>query len=95
MSDRRCPRSISRAKRPSSDSISAPQFWGEKEIELILATEVTAVDPEAHALTLSSGETLGYDHLVWATGAIRAAFPAPAPILRACMVCARVRIATA
>lgn len=48
--------------------IRPPQFWDEKEIELILATEVTAVDPETHSLTLSTGDTLGYDHLVWATG---------------------------
>jgi 3-phenylpropionate/trans-cinnamate dioxygenase ferredoxin reductase subunit len=48
--------------------IRPPQFWADKDIELMLATEVTAVDPQAHSVTLSTGETLGYDHLVWATG---------------------------
>ncbi|MFC0687438.1 NAD(P)/FAD-dependent oxidoreductase [Novosphingobium clariflavum] len=48
--------------------IRPPTFWAEKEITFKLGTEVTAVDPEAHALTLSNGETFGYGTLVWATG---------------------------
>jgi 3-phenylpropionate/trans-cinnamate dioxygenase ferredoxin reductase subunit len=48
--------------------IRPPQFWHDKEIKLILGTEVTALDPAAHSVTLSTGETLGYDHLVWAAG---------------------------
>jgi 3-phenylpropionate/trans-cinnamate dioxygenase ferredoxin reductase component len=48
--------------------IRPPQFWAEKDVELLLGTEVTAVDAQAHSVTLSNGETLGYDHLVWAAG---------------------------
>ncbi|QDK33510.1 MULTISPECIES: NAD(P)/FAD-dependent oxidoreductase [Sphingomonadaceae] len=48
--------------------IRPPTFWAEKEIAFKLGTEVTAVDPAAHALTLSNGETFGYGTLVWATG---------------------------
>lgn len=48
--------------------IRPPQFWEEKAIDLTLGVEVTAVDPAAKALTLSSGETCTYGTLVWATG---------------------------
>lgn len=48
--------------------IRPPQFWADKDIDLMLGVEVTAVDPQAHSVTLSTGDTLGYDHLVWATG---------------------------
>ncbi|TCM19684.1 3-phenylpropionate/trans-cinnamate dioxygenase ferredoxin reductase subunit [Novosphingobium sp. PhB165] len=48
--------------------IRPPTFWAEKEVTFKLGTEVTAVDPSAHELTLSTGETYGYGKLVWATG---------------------------
>lgn len=48
--------------------IRPPAFWEEKQVEMILATEVTAVDPAAKSLTLSNGKSFGYGHLVWATG---------------------------
>jgi 3-phenylpropionate/trans-cinnamate dioxygenase ferredoxin reductase subunit len=48
--------------------IRPPAFWGEKGIEMMLGTEVTAVDPAAKALTLSDGSSFGYGKLVWATG---------------------------
>ena len=48
--------------------IRPPAFWGEKDIHLHLNTEVTAVDPAKHEVTLSNGDTLGYGKLVWATG---------------------------
>jgi 3-phenylpropionate/trans-cinnamate dioxygenase ferredoxin reductase subunit len=43
-------------------------FWGEKGVEMVLSTEVTAVDPASKVLTLSDGSALGYGSLVWATG---------------------------
>jgi 3-phenylpropionate/trans-cinnamate dioxygenase ferredoxin reductase component len=48
--------------------IRPPHFWAEKGIELKLGTEVTAVDPSRQIVTLSDGSTLGYGHLIWATG---------------------------
>src|SRR6185369_3937510 len=48
--------------------IRPPAFWDEKDIHLHLNTEVVAVDPAKKELSLSSGKTLGYGKLVWATG---------------------------
>ncbi|MBD3730080.1 MAG: FAD-dependent oxidoreductase [Sphingomonadales bacterium] len=48
--------------------IRKPEFWGEKDVELRLATAVTEVDPAARRLTLSNGAQVGYGRLIWATG---------------------------
>ena len=48
--------------------IRPPHFWGEKGIELKLDTEVIGVDPLAQSISLSDGSTLGYKHMIWATG---------------------------
>jgi 3-phenylpropionate/trans-cinnamate dioxygenase ferredoxin reductase subunit len=57
--------------------IRPPAFWEEKEIELILGTEVTAIDPARKVLTLSTGETMEYGSLVWATGGDPRRLPVP------------------
>ncbi len=56
--------------------IRPPQFWEEKGVDLMLGTEVTAVDPSAKQLTLSDGSMFGYGKLVWAAGGD----PRPLPI---------------
>ena len=43
-------------------------FWADKNIEMMLSQEVVAVDSAAHIVSLASGETLSYEHLIWATG---------------------------
>lgn len=48
--------------------IRPPTFWAEKDVTFKLGIEVMKVDPKAHELTLSNGETYGYGKLVWATG---------------------------
>jgi 3-phenylpropionate/trans-cinnamate dioxygenase ferredoxin reductase subunit len=48
--------------------LRAETFWSEREIALLLAREVVAVDPAAHTVALADGETLGYGKLVWAAG---------------------------
>ena len=48
--------------------IRPPAFWGEKGVEMLLSTEVTAADPAAKALTLSDGSSFTYGTLIWATG---------------------------
>jgi 3-phenylpropionate/trans-cinnamate dioxygenase ferredoxin reductase subunit len=48
--------------------IRPPAFWREKDVDLRLDVEVTAVDPAGKRVSLSDGESLGYGKLVWATG---------------------------
>lgn len=48
--------------------LRAETFWSEREIVLLLGRTVIAVDPEARAVTLADGETIGYGQLVWAAG---------------------------
>jgi len=48
--------------------IRPPHFWGEKNIDLKLGVEVSAVDPVGKVLTLSDGATFTYGTLIWATG---------------------------
>ena len=43
-------------------------FWAEKNVEMMLNQEVVAVDSAAHVVSLASGETRPYEHLIWATG---------------------------
>ena len=45
------------------------QFYSDKNIDLRLGVSVTAIDRADHRITLSTGEALGYDKLVIATGA--------------------------
>jgi 3-phenylpropionate/trans-cinnamate dioxygenase ferredoxin reductase component len=48
--------------------IRPPQFWEEKNITLLLSTEVTSVDADAKTITLSTGAQQSYGDLIWATG---------------------------
>jgi 3-phenylpropionate/trans-cinnamate dioxygenase ferredoxin reductase subunit len=43
-------------------------FWTERDVAFRLGTTVTAVDAAAHSITTDAGDTIGYRHLVWATG---------------------------
>ena len=57
--------------------IRPPEFWGEKDIQMVLGTEVTAVDPATKTLTLSNGTSATYGTLVWATGGDPRRLPLP------------------
>jgi NAD(P)H-nitrite reductase large subunit len=46
-----------------------PEFYSENEIELRLGSTATAIDLAARRVMLGSGETLGFDRLLLATGA--------------------------
>lgn len=48
--------------------IRPESFWQERNVEMLLGREVTAVDPAAHTVTTADGETIRYGHLIWATG---------------------------
>ena len=43
-------------------------WYADHDVELRRGTTVAAVDPAAHAITLDSGEELGYDKVLIATG---------------------------
>jgi 3-phenylpropionate/trans-cinnamate dioxygenase ferredoxin reductase subunit len=44
------------------------EFWAERQVELLLETNVSKLDPVARELTVSGGETVSYGTLVWAAG---------------------------
>ncbi|MFN5782766.1 MAG: NAD(P)/FAD-dependent oxidoreductase, partial [Novosphingobium sp.] len=44
------------------------EYWADKQVELLLGREVTAVDPAARQVTCADGSILSYGELIWATG---------------------------
>jgi len=48
--------------------IRPAEFWAERGIELMLATNVGKVDPAAKELTVSGSAPVGYGSLIWAAG---------------------------
>jgi 3-phenylpropionate/trans-cinnamate dioxygenase ferredoxin reductase component len=48
--------------------IRPPEFWEARGIQLMLGMSVASVDPEAQAVTLEDGQSIGYGDLIWATG---------------------------
>lgn len=43
-------------------------FWEERNISILTDTRVDAVDSALHEVTTEQGDTIGYGHLIWATG---------------------------
>ncbi len=48
--------------------IRQPDFWGERNIEMLTRQRVIAVDPAAHSVSTEQGLTIGYGALIWAAG---------------------------
>lgn len=48
--------------------IRPEKFWAEKDIQLVLGTTVTRIDPLAKEVSLSNGEAVRYGTLIWAAG---------------------------
>lgn len=48
--------------------IRPAQFWQDKQVELLLSREVTAIDPAAKVVTLSDGTSASYGKLIWSAG---------------------------
>lgn len=59
---------LAREKTIERITIRPAAFWTDKQISLLLGEEVTALDADAHSLTLSSGRTARFGSLIWATG---------------------------
>ncbi|MFC3966323.1 NAD(P)/FAD-dependent oxidoreductase [Nocardia jiangsuensis] len=55
--------------KPFAEFTVAPDAWyRDHRVELLLGTEVRAIDPAAHTVTLPDDSTLSYDKLALATG---------------------------
>jgi 3-phenylpropionate/trans-cinnamate dioxygenase ferredoxin reductase subunit len=58
-----------RGESPREQARVHPEgFYRDHDVELMLGTAVTAIDPAGRAVTLATGETLAYDRLLLATG---------------------------
>ena len=57
--------------------LRAESFYEQQDIDLIRATRVEMVDPRARIVHLHDGRQLGYDKLVFATGARNRPLPCP------------------
>ncbi len=67
-------------KKSETDLLLRPaSFWPERRIELLLGRRIVAVDPVSRTATAATGEELGWDALVLATGARPRRLPFPAP----------------
>jgi 3-phenylpropionate/trans-cinnamate dioxygenase ferredoxin reductase subunit len=58
-------------------AVHPADFYDTADIELRLSTAVTGLDPGASEVTLTSGERIGYDRLLLATGATPRPLPVP------------------
>jgi len=52
-------------------------WYADHDVDLLLSTQVTGVDPAARTLALGGGGTLGYDRLLVATGGRARTLPGP------------------
>jgi 3-phenylpropionate/trans-cinnamate dioxygenase ferredoxin reductase component len=63
---------------PFEDALVHPQRWyAEHDVNLLLNTNATAIDPVPHAVTLDDGSTLHYGKLLLATGSVPRRLPLP------------------
>ncbi|GAA0654598.1 FAD-dependent oxidoreductase [Kitasatospora atroaurantiaca] len=53
------------------------QWYREHDVDLMLGTTATAIDPAAHTVTLADGSRLGYAKLLLATGSAPRRLPVP------------------
>ena len=61
--------------------IRPEKFWADKDIGLRLSAAVTALDPQAHRLTLSDGGHVTYRKLIWSGGGDPRRLPVPGAVL--------------
>ena len=59
---------LARDKEFARLAIRPAQFWEDKQVTMLLGREVTALDPQAHRVTLGDGGTVEYGKLIWAAG---------------------------
>jgi 3-phenylpropionate/trans-cinnamate dioxygenase ferredoxin reductase component len=65
-----CSKDYLRGEEPREKAYALPEgFWGEKEVELLTRTSVTALDLQARTAKLSSKQEVGFGKALIATGA--------------------------
>ena len=69
---------------PAEALVHTAEEYEDQVVELRLETTVASVDPDAHTVRLTSGETLPYGTLVIASGARPRTLPVPGPTCRPC-----------
>lgn len=57
--------------------IRPAKFWEERDVAMLLGTQVASIDPDGHAVMTSSGERIGYGKLIWAAGGAPRMLPIP------------------
>ena len=75
-------------KKQLGDFTAAPSAWyRDHHVELQLGTEVSAIDPAAHTVSLPDGTTVSYDKLLLATGSTPRRPPIPGADAATCTTC--------
>ena len=65
-------------KADADSALVVPGDWyGENDVELLLGSPVSRIDPDGHQVTLADGRRLGYSKLLLATGARPRTLPLP------------------
>ncbi len=57
--------------------VHSPEWYGDHNVDLLLGTSVTAVDPAAHEVVLADGSRVGYAKLLLTTGSSPRHLPVP------------------
>ena len=55
--------------------IRPPDYWAEKQVELMLGIRVDGIDPKVRSARLSDGKSLSYGKMIWAGGGYPRALP--------------------
>ncbi|MCI0710280.1 MAG: FAD-dependent oxidoreductase [Chloroflexi bacterium] len=61
--------------KPEWMPLRSREWYAERDIELLLETQVIGVDPEGHQVMLSDGRSIKFDKLLLATGAVPRRLP--------------------
>ncbi|AKU15527.1 nitrite reductase large subunit NirB [Luteipulveratus mongoliensis] len=71
---------------PEDLNLGHEDLWADPSVRLRKGIAVTSIDRDAQQATLSTGETIAYDHLVLATGSYAAVPPVKGKDTRGCFV---------
>ena len=78
-----------RSEEKLDDWYVAATWYPDHDVEFRRGVTVAAVNPAAHAVTLDSGEELGYQKVLIATGGRNRRLAIPGPACRGFTICAR------